>query len=264
MVREERNVRLFCIFLVAFKSIKLMRSIFEYIYFLEESYIYIYCFNMATNTGDSNMTQTKPILAIDIDETIAQLMPSLISFHSETYGEPHYHMDHFHTLAFHEVWGGTPEETTNKIEEYYLSPHFKAIQPIPEAKEYLLDLKSHFDLHVVTARGHNVREETINWLNTHYTDIFKDFHFGNLYGINGIKKKKSQLCQEIGALALVDDSFHYATDCAENGIPVILFGKYAWNKYQSYLDNHHEEHDLIERATQWAEVHDILMKKFKK
>ena len=211
---------------------------------------------------NANAMVKKPILAIDIDETIAQLMPSLVNFHNEKYGEPHYHIDHFHTLAFHEVWGGTPEETTDKIEEYYLSHHFKGIEPIPDAKEYLIDLKNHFELHVVTARGHNVREETINWLNIHYNDIFEDFHFGNLYGLNGIKKKKSQLCQEINAIALVDDSFHYATDCAENGIPVVLFGKYAWNKYQSYLDNHHEEHDLIERAITWNDVSYIIKNKF--
>ena len=129
------------------------------------------------------------------------------------------------------------------------------IDAITGARENLLKLKEHFELHVVTARPHNVREQTISWVKEHYDGIFCDFHFGNLYGMTGERKKKSQICKEIGAVGLVDDSAGYAMDCAVNGIKVVLFGNYAWN-------NATVEHDLIARADSWETAREAIMTKF--
>jgi hypothetical protein len=37
------------------------------------------------------------------------------------------------------------------------------------------------------------------------------------------------MCAEIGASYLIDDSIDYATECAAAGVPMLLFGPYAWN-----------------------------------
>ena len=58
----------------------------------------------------------------------------------------------------------------------------------------------------------------------------EQIHFGNHYSKTHKAIPKSQLCKNINATLLVDDSLKYARDCASNGIPCIVFGEYAWNR----------------------------------
>ena len=201
------------------------------------------------------MANNKPILAVDVDDTIGHLMESLSSFYNSTYDEPHFSVDDYHTLEFQQIWKGTREECDEKVEQYYKSGYLEKICPIQHAHAVLTKLKEHFELHVVTARPHNVRDATIVWVNTNFDNIFTEFHFGNLYGLEGPRRKKSEICKTIGAVALIDDSAGYAHDCANSDIPVILFGNYAWN-------NSAADHELILRARDWHEVHDHVMNRF--
>lgn len=209
---------------------------------------------------------SKPILAIDVDETIGYLLPTLIEYYFDYYGGEQLECKDFFTLDYHKVFGITREEMDNTINAYYGSDHFlKRIQPIPEALYNLIELKNHFELHAVTARPHIVREHTIQWINTHYPGLFSEFHFGNLYAKEGVKKTKSQICNEIGASALVDDCAGYAADCAINGINVILFGDYGWNKnLEEYYNVEHANiiNQRIMRAYNWIEVKNIVLNKF--
>ena len=209
------------------------------------------------------MSFKKPVLAVDVDDTIAHLMKSVVAFYSDTYEPPHFKVDDFHTLEFNLVWGGTRHECDEKVERYYKSDHFKnGIDPIAGAYEQLKRLKEHFELHVVTARPHHIREATIEWLNKHYPDLFSDFHFGNLYGLEGVRKRKSQMCKEIGAVCLIDDSAGYALDCAANKVHVLLFGNYAWNTSDEWNREISEHSDFVDRVQNWDQAANLLMGKF--
>ena len=54
--------------------------------------------------NSSEIQTRKPILAVDVDDTTAHLMKAVAKFHNETYGEPHYHPEDYHTLEFHQIW----------------------------------------------------------------------------------------------------------------------------------------------------------------
>lgn len=71
---------------------------------------------------------------------------------------------------------------------------------------------------------------------------------------------KSEMCQSIGALLLIDDSMTYTTDCASKGIPCILFGRYPWNMNG---DDAVPLPDLVMRADGWTHV-DVLLRQFLK
>ena len=68
---------------------------------------------------------------------------------------------------------------------------------------------------------------------------------------------KSDMCKSIGAELLIDDNLHYANDCATSGINAILFGKYAWNKYEDDL------HENIHHVHHWDDVSDAIKKLLK-
>jgi hypothetical protein len=57
----------------------------------------------------------KPIVAVDIDEVLAQFIPKLAEFHNDVYGGNSLTIDSFVSYEFHRVWGGTVEECSSKV-----------------------------------------------------------------------------------------------------------------------------------------------------
>jgi uncharacterized HAD superfamily protein len=82
---------------------------------------------------------------------------------------------------------------------------------------------------------------------------------GNHYGTEGVKRSKPDMCKDIGAVLLIDDSLDYASQCAEAQLDAILFGDYAWNRSKQDL------HENIVRVAHWLDVEkaidEILEKK---
>jgi hypothetical protein len=57
--------------------------------------------------------------------------------------------------------------------------------------------------------------------------------FGNHWALEGMSRKKSDICKSVGAHVLIDDNVGYALDCAASGIRVLLYdweGSYRWSK----------------------------------
>ncbi|RYG69279.1 hypothetical protein EON64_03110 [archaeon] len=59
--------------------------------------------------------RSRPIVAVDIDEVLAQFTPTLAEFHNEQYGGITLTVDSFESYEFHRVWGGTVEECSQKV-----------------------------------------------------------------------------------------------------------------------------------------------------
>jgi hypothetical protein len=60
---------------------------------------------------------------------------------------------------------------------------------------------------------------------------------------HGINSKVTQVCAELNARLLVDDSAENAMQCvtASPAVPVLLFGEYEWNKRLSSAEDTREE-----------------------
>lgn len=119
------------------------------------------------------------------------------------------------------------------MDGFYASDHFTDIQPIPHAFETLQKLKIEFDLHIVTSRQFAIQDLTLKWVDQHFPGIFSEVHFGNHYSREGKVRSKPEICRDIGAVLLIDDSLQYAMHCYKADIPVLLFGEYAWNQKHS-------------------------------
>jgi uncharacterized HAD superfamily protein len=213
------------------------------------------------SSNDNNVTRQKPVLACDVDEVLAYFIPSLARFHNEQF-QTTLAPDDFVSYEFHHIWGGTVQECNDKMEMFFVSDFFlNQLSPIPSALDSLRQLAEHFDLQVVTARQNKLKEVTIAWINTHYPGIFTNIHFGNHYSSEGKQRSKSEMCLEINAVALIDDSFSYARDCARAGVPVILFGDYPWNRSHC-IKELNSMRELVVRVKDWneavVEIHRIV------
>ena len=119
------------------------------------------------------------------------------------------------------------------MDGFFASTHFINIKPIPHAFETLLKLKDDYDLHIVTSRQFAIQDATLEWIELHYPGLFSAVHFGNHYSKDGKMRSKPEMCRDIGAVLLIDDSLQYAMHCYKADIPVLLFGDYAWNQIGS-------------------------------
>lgn len=186
----------------------------------------------------------KPVLAVDVDEVIAYFIPALAEFHNEAFGGTVLTAQSFHSYDFCHVWGGTIEDSYVKMDGFYASSHFLNLKPIPHAFETLKKLQDDFELHVVTSRQFAIQDPTLKWVEQHFPNIFTEIHFGNHYSREGKVRSKPEICRDIGAVLLIDDSLQYALHCYKADIPVLLFGEYAWNQRESVCPTNFESCDV--------------------
>ncbi|KAI9487609.1 MAG: hypothetical protein EXX96DRAFT_553951 [Benjaminiella poitrasii] len=182
--------------------------------------------------------EARKVIAVDLDQTLAHTLESLVDWHNDTYGT-HLSVTDFNTYDYWKVWGGTREESYMKIRNFYDSEYFDQIQPIRDfALEGLKMLKRrHFSLVIITSRQQFIAEKTKRFVDKHYPGIFESIYFCNLdlsdtEQLDYVSKPKSVICQEIGVDVLIDDSLEHALDCSSLGIEVLLYdrnGEYSWN-----------------------------------
>jgi len=73
------------------------------------------------------------------------------------------------------------------------------------------------DLVVVTSRQMDIQDATHAWLERHYPGLFTTVRFGHHFAKAGDNRKgatKPEMCAELGAPILIDDSLIYARQCA--------------------------------------------------
>ena len=200
----------------------------------------------------------KRVIAVDLDEVLGEFVPQLLQYHNAHYGTQ-LHLADFHSYNFMDVWGGTRSEAVNKIHHFFTTPYFLNMPPIPHAHSTLTALSQRYTYHIVTARQHAIEKPTRSWLAEHYPGVFTSVLLGNHYGTEGPARTKAEMCVEIGASVLIDDSAEHAR--AVSGVVewVLLFdrdGKYMWNKGRAEYDENMPAN--VKRVYSWAEIRTFL------
>lgn len=206
----------------------------------------------------SNRLQSeKLVVAVDIDEVLGNFLFALNTFIAERYFLNH-NIAEYHVYNFDKVWKCSLAEANVRVHEFFKSKHFtEGIHPIPGAYQALLQLTSFCHFSIVTSRQNVIKQQTIDWVERHYSGFFREIHFGNHFSFDGIEKSKSEICRSFGAQILIDDNPRYALDCAENGIEVLLFdyhNSYPWCKTSDM-----SLHPLITKVHSWQEVEQHLV-----
>lgn len=193
------------------------------------------------------------IIAIDIDDVISSCGETFLKYHNKRYNTD---LSLAKTSYRGEYWGYFPkllnlelgiseEEGERRFKEFLADEAHTKHQPISDdAKRAIRELKKSYRLEVITARDVSMRDSTVKWLNDHLPCTFHGVHFAS----DGHKARaKAEICREIGAEFLVDDSIEHCNTAAREGIEVILFGEYGWNVGQETLPT-------VTRLTSWPEI----------
>ena len=200
--------------------------------------------------------QRDRVIACDIDEVMGQYLAGYIRFANERLGRA-YTFEDFNSYDFIKVQKDlTYVEIQDLVYEYQDSHHFReGYSVLPGAQEGVKQLSCLGDLQLVTARQHSLREITTAWVNKHFGIDGSKIHMANHYdrSASAPRRTKGEICKEINAAVLIDDSLEYALDVASHGIPVVLFdwqGRYGWNKPM----NGKSVPENIHRVTDWQEA----------
>jgi len=184
-------------------------------------------------------------IAIDVDDIIADFIPSLIRFHNSVYGTS-LRFDNFTSRKFWTIWGGTKKSDIEKIFSFYKTVFFKNIKPLKGAQEGIKNLKKRHELFIITSRESPAKKETLNWISKYFPNMFSEIFFTE----NGKGKRKYDICKEVNIDVIIEDDVDNIIECSRNGIKVIAID-YPWNKIKSLPENVH-------KVNSWVEIVDLL------
>jgi len=174
---------------------------------------------------------SKPIIAVDVDDTLVPHFQDLIDWYNHRHGTNLDLLD-YHSEAEHiENWGTTSfEEAVRRVHQFYETPEFLNAKPHEQAVEVLQALSTRFDLVVVTARDTVIEKATQQLLQEHFSDLFGQVHFTAMYSLEGKARTKAEVCVEIGAKYLIDDALTHCRAVAAVGVEAVLYGDYPWSE----------------------------------
>lgn len=157
-------------------------------------------------------------LGIDIDDVIAEFVPSFLIYHNKKRGLSLQYKD-IKTYDINEYSGISKDDLWEDIKEFYQTSEFHNLTPVKGIDTLS---NSDHDIYFVTARLDSTEQPTINWLDRY--NLIQDDNrlFMNV-------KNKGHLCKMLNLDVLIDDSIKNLNTCEENGIVPVVFDR-PWNQ----------------------------------
>ena len=188
---------------------------------------------------------SKKVIACDVDEVFFPFLENFLNSYNDENGTD-ITPEAFNEYHFHGPLGLTVSETVDKVYDY-LRKDLSHIQPLYGVENAIERLSAKYDLEIVTARHPEFEVQTWRWLQEKLPDKFRAIKLIGYAPMQEKPIKKADVCVEIGAFALIDDSVNHIAECAEIGIEGILFGDYPWNQVEQLPKN-------VTRCINWQEV----------
>jgi len=168
-------------------------------------------------------------IAVDLDDSLADLISQLILFHNERYGTC-FKKENFNSNNYVDIWGGTRNDNVIKIRQFFKSGYFEKIIPITGSQEVLKILrKNGHNPFLVTGRESHFEQITYAFIEKYFFDIFSGIYHTNAYSDNLVKINKSTICKELNASIIIEDDLIHIIDCANSGIKVLVYDT-PWNQ----------------------------------
>jgi 5'(3')-deoxyribonucleotidase len=192
----------------------------------------------------------KPIIAVDIDDVLAANADGFTAYSNQKWGtslSPSDYQEHWS-----EMWGLDHNETDRRAVEFHASGVIGTYEHYPDALHALRQLIKSYDLIIITSRRVSVMNETLDWLDRYFHDLFTAVHFAGIYDTGRLDdgrfaKTKLDVVQAQKVNYLIDDQIKHCTAVAEAGVNAVLFGDYPWNQV-NVLPNR------VTRCKDWAAV----------
>ena len=174
--------------------------------------------------------ETQETIALDIDEVLYPFMPQFTQWHNKIF-QTNLYPENFFSYEFADVLGVSVPDTIERVREFLTQEdNHEGVLPIQGSKSAVYALAEQYSLVAVTARHPQFRSITESYLEEHFSGVIEQVELVGHPATVEVCRSKAEVCQELGATALVDDSIGHVNNCVENGIDGVLFGNYPWNR----------------------------------
>ncbi len=170
---------------------------------------------------------SKEVLAVDVDEVLFPFMPQFVEFYNQRY-DKQVKVGDFVSYNFEEILEIGQSEVSECIYTFHNMKDLH-VQPVYESQKAIQHLREFYDLSIITARHPMFEDSTKAWLQDKYEGAFSRVVLIGHAAIMERPQTKAQVCKDIGAVALIDDSPSHHEKCVEENIGAVLFGEYGWN-----------------------------------
>src|SRR3990167_2873158 len=106
------------------------------------------------------------IIGVDLDEVLADIMEPLNLYHNTEYGTS-FRREDYVEYGLTKIWNVSWEEAMKRVYDFYRSPEFELLNPIPGAKDSLRLISQKNSLYIITSRPLEFHHKTENWINKH-------------------------------------------------------------------------------------------------
>lgn len=173
---------------------------------------------------------SREVIATDIDEVLFPFVQEFAPWHNQEYGTKLGVVD-FVSYEFDGVLSVPVPETIHRIHTFLSVEHgHLGVAPLKEAQEAIAILGEKYDIKAVTARHPRFENPTVQYLMHYFEGMIADVTLVGHIQTMDVIRTKAEVCHEIGAIALIDDSVQHVFGCAQDGIQGVLFGDYPWNQ----------------------------------
>jgi len=188
-------------------------------------------------------------IGFDLDDVLLNFSDPLREYMNKKYSKSVLRSDitGFFTES---IFGIGPEDTVKTIEDFFTHDDHINTLPVEGSRDVIKRLSQSNELHIVTAKPEHIKEITNIWLEKHFPGNFKQVHFANFFG-SQMRRKKSEICLELGVDIFIDDSLDNAIDISDAGIPVLLFDA-PWNQSENIPEN-------VTRVYTWSDIEKYLL-----
>ena len=196
------------------------------------------------------MPEPRLTIAVDIDDVLFPFVGGVAKFHNDRHGTQLTAGD-FNTYDFVDVWGGSQEDSMKLIDDFLAMDH-SLIRPLEGSVDAIKRLKKDFRVVSITARNGIFEPNTVKWLSMHFPGLLDGAYFAGNRHDGRPYRSKGDICREVGANILIDDSPHNLLSATEYGIDGVLFGKKAWSVMNGLPPK------SIKHCTDWTDVEDYI------
>lgn len=166
------------------------------------------------------------IIAVDCDDVLIETTEYIVEVYNRLHNT-NVSLDKSHDPDI-EQWGVSDGELLLKrFSEIQSTEEYGRLLPMPEALRVIRKFAQDHELHLVTARDGSIEAITEAMLNKHLPGCFTSMeHVGK-------ERSKGEVCKQLRADILIDDSIRNLLSALESGLPeggALHFGDYAWNK----------------------------------
>jgi len=193
----------------------------------------------------------RPIIAIDIDDVLAESAPRFIDYSNNHWGTSLTIDDYEENWP--KMWQVDNEEAGLRSQEYLSSGILSTYIHNEDAIIAFEKLKENFKLVIVTSRSTWLKESTVSWIKAKYPYVFNDddIYFAGIWdkGVcdEVIASDKGEFIMNLGADFIIDDQLKHCIGAAQLGVNALLFGDYNWNKAEALPNK-------VQRVKNWPEV----------